>query len=141
MAEQIDFSSVAVGDIIPPIRKKVNQKIIDAYAEASGDYNPIHVDPEFAKDTIFKGTIAHGLLTLSYISQMMVKWAGKYYLENSSLETTFLSPVRPGDEVIIKGEVSEILEKDGKKEIICQVYCDGENGQRYISGKATITLQ
>ena len=81
MAEQIDFSSVAVGDIIPPIRKKVNQKIIDAYAEASGDYNPIHVDPEFAKDTIFKGTIAHGLLTLSYISQMMVKWAGKYYLE------------------------------------------------------------
>jgi 3-hydroxybutyryl-CoA dehydratase len=141
MAGQPDLSQVAIGDSIPSLTKKVNQKIIDAYAEASGDYNPIHVDPDFAKDTIFKGTIAHGLLTLAYISQMMVKWAGKYYLGNSSLETTFLSPVRPGDEVIVKGEVSEIKERDGAKDIICQVYCDGKNGQRYISGKATITFK
>jgi 3-hydroxybutyryl-CoA dehydratase len=134
------LSQLCVGENIPPLTRKVTQEKINRYAEASGDYNPIHIDPEFAKDTYFKGTIAHGLLSLAYISQMMNTWLGEFWLKDCTLDVTFLSPIFPGDEVIANGTVVEIKEENNKKNIICQVYCDGINGRRYITGIATITI-
>jgi len=56
---------------VRPVVRVVTQQRIDAYADASGDHNPIHVDPEFARATPFGGTIAHGMLVLALIGEMM----------------------------------------------------------------------
>ena len=58
------------------------QEIINKYAVASEDPNPLHFDPEFAKKTPFKGTIAHGTMYLAYVSQMLMQWfpfKGRYW--------------------------------------------------------------
>ena len=53
------------GDILPVLTKHITQKHIDLYAKASKDFNPIHIDPEYAKKTALGGTIAHGMLSMA----------------------------------------------------------------------------
>src|SRR3972149_5769856 len=67
----------AVPPEIPSMVRLVSQEVIDRYAAASGDYNPIHVDPEYARGTPFGGTIAHGMLVLAYISEAMTAAFGR----------------------------------------------------------------
>ncbi len=57
--------------------KELTQEKINRYARAGGDGNPLHTDPEFAARTQFGGTIAHGLLVLSYLSEMMTAAFGQ----------------------------------------------------------------
>ena len=59
------------GDSLPTIEKVVTQVQIEKYARASGDFNPIHVDREFAESSRFGGTIAHGMMVAATISEMM----------------------------------------------------------------------
>jgi len=54
------YNGLSVGDNLPELIQAVDQNMIDAYADASGDINPLHIDPEFAKTTFFGRTIAHG---------------------------------------------------------------------------------
>src|SRR5439155_1044546 len=61
--------SIAVGDEVTPLQRRVTQAEIDAYAEASGDHNPIHVDADFARAVGLPGTIAHGLLELGILAE------------------------------------------------------------------------
>ncbi len=56
---------------VASVSKTLSQAMIDAYAEASGDHNPIHIDPDFARSTPLGGTIAHGMLVLATIAEMM----------------------------------------------------------------------
>lgn len=94
-----------IGEELPPLVKTVSQAGIDAYATASGDYNPIHIDPAFALQTAFQGTIAHGLTALGYISQLMGKRFGRAWLETGRVEMKFRAPIRPGDTITIGGRV------------------------------------
>ena len=64
-------SQFGVGYVITPVRRAVNRENIDAYRSASGDHNRIHHDDAFAASTRFEGVIAHGMLTLAMISEMM----------------------------------------------------------------------
>ena len=130
-----DLKEVNLGEEIQGVVKEVTQQKINKYAEASGDFNPLHIDPEFAKNTRFHGTIAHGLLTLAYISQMMYNWAGARWFGNSSIEVSFLAPVMSGDLVVAKGVVKEKRD-DGS--VICEVCCENEKGTKVIAGKATV---
>ena len=57
--------------VVQPVTRTLTQEMLNAYAEASGDFNPIHTDEAFAKTTPMGGTIAHGMLVLSFISEMM----------------------------------------------------------------------
>ena len=56
----------------------MTQEQINAYADASGDHNPIHVDPEFARSVGLPGTIAHGLLDMGILTEAVARWAGGY---------------------------------------------------------------
>ena len=65
-----------------PVVKEITQEMINEYADAIGDHNPIHVDPEFAKTTPFSGTIAHGMLVAASISELMAREFGDRLLAN-----------------------------------------------------------
>ena len=81
------------------LSKTIDQRVIELFAEVSSDHNPVHLDDDYARDTIFEGRIAHGMLTASLISAVIgeqLPGHGTVYLKQS---LTFLAPVRPGDRV------------------------------------------
>jgi len=113
MSESLQsWGGVCVNDKLPTIKHTVTQDAINQYADASGDHNPLHIDPEFAKDTIFGRTIAHGLMTLAFVSQMMTEWDWKGWGYGGETDMAFLSPVFPGNEVEVSAEVTSIEKCD-----------------------------
>lgn len=113
-------ASIEVGTRITPVRHDVDQGVIDAWAEVSGDFNPLHVEPTYAATTRFKGTIAHGHLSLAWLSGMMLAWRGPAWLRGGELAgVRFKAPVRPGRRVRCEGEVVEVV--SGIGEARCEV--------------------
>ena len=88
----------------------VTEETIEAYADLSGDDNPIHRDPEYASETMFGGRIAHGMLSAGPVSAALANLPGDIiYL---SQDLTFENPVYPGDTVTAAVEVLEDLGDD-----------------------------
>lgn len=137
MSETLSFDALKEGDELAPVRKSITQEKINEYAQASGDFNPLHIDPEFAKTTFYGGTIAHGLLSLAYISEMMAKSFAKGWLAGGKLTVSFLAPVRPGDTITARGVVKQKKEDSGKRQVVCEVFCENQNGERVIAGEAS----
>jgi 3-hydroxybutyryl-CoA dehydratase len=82
----------------PAIRTiAMDQEIMDGWAALSGDFNPLHVDPEYAAATQFGGTIAHGHYTLALMEQLMLDGASDAWRSGGTLrKVRFRAPVRPG---------------------------------------------
>jgi len=110
---------------------------IEAFAVASGDRNPIHFDEEHAKGTIFKGRIAHGILTASLISSVIgeqLPGHGSVYLGQT---LKFRAPVRPGDQVDVVCTVKEMIAE--KRRITLDCVCRvGETV--VLSGEADVLV-
>ena len=90
------------------LAKTIGDKEIEMFAELSTDHNPVHLDDEYAQDTIFQGRIAHGMLTAGLISAVIgeqLPGHGTVYLKQN---LTFMAPVRPGDRVETTVKVLEI---------------------------------
>ena len=97
------------GEVLPVLVRHVTQPMIDAYAEASGDFNPIHVDPEFAKTGPFGRTIAHGLMTLAFVAQMLNEHSSGAFDESGEIDIAFVGPVYAGDTVEVSGEIEDVV--------------------------------
>lgn len=104
---------VRPGDVLPLLTRTVTQDMINAYAEASGDFNPIHVDPEYSKSGPFGRTIAHGLMTLAFVAQMLNEWSDGHFDASGEVDIAFVGPVFAGDMVEVTGTVEDIVERDG----------------------------
>jgi len=117
------YNGVNVGDQLPEILQAVDQNMIDAYADASGDVNPLHIDPEFAKTTFFGRTIAHGLLTLAFVSRVLSTWNWQGWAYGGELEVAFMGPVYPGDEVRVCGEIDLLEQREDGVYARCKLVC------------------
>ena len=101
--------------------KTVTERDIALFGEVSGDVNPVHFDEGFAKSTIFKGRIAHGVLSASYISTvlgMKMPGPGTIFM---SLTTRFKAPVRIGDPVVATCTVRELNAE--KRRVVFDCVC------------------
>lgn len=90
------------------LRKQVTDRDIELFSEISTDRNPVHLDDDYAQDTIFEGRIAHGMLTAGLISAVIgeqLPGHGTVYLGQT---LKFMAPVRPGDVVFAEVEVTAI---------------------------------
>jgi 3-hydroxybutyryl-CoA dehydratase len=134
-----------VGDELPTVTKTLTQRKIDRYAEASGDRNPLHIDPAFAATTQFGGTIAHGMLVLAYISEMMTGAYGERWLASGRLKVRFRGAARPGDTVTASGRIASVgpveNDRDGLRTVVCEVECRNQNGDVLISGEASLRIK
>ena len=92
---------------LPAVSRAITQGQLAAYAAASGDGNPLHLDAEFAAETRFGGIIAHGMLTLAFISEMMTASLGERWLTCGSLRVRFKGAARPGDRVATWGRAAK----------------------------------
>ncbi len=117
--------------------KKITESDINAFAEVSGDFNPIHVDEEAAKKSVFGRRIAHGMLSASFISAvlgMYLPGEGTIYLGQN---LKFLKPVDIGDEITAKVTVAEAVNADkGIYKLTTQ--CFNQKGEMVIDGEATV---
>jgi 3-hydroxybutyryl-CoA dehydratase len=125
-----------VGAELPSLAKTLSQEKIDRYARASGDFNPIHVDPAFAAQTPFGGTIAHGMLLLAYLSEMLTAAFGRAWLAGGRLKIRFKGAARPGDVVTARGRVQRVKGERG----ICSVECVNQQGQVLVAGQVEVKL-
>lgn len=106
------------------VTKEVTDRDIEMFAEISTDHNPVHMDDDYARDTIFRGRIAHGMLTAGLISAVIgeqLPGHGAVYLGQS---LKFLAPVRPGDRVRAEVEVMEIDHAKRRVKLDCRCLVD-----------------
>jgi len=135
------LSELTEGMNLPEIKKTVTQESINLYAEASQDFNPIHIDEDFAKKTPLGGTIAHGMLILTYVSQMMTTAFGRRWLVGGKLSVRFKAPARPGDTITVSGKISKLEKNDGQTIINCDVLCSNQKGELIITGEAQLGVK
>ena len=136
-----------VGTELRSITRTVEQANITAYAEASGDFNPIHLDEEFARTTRFGGTIAHGMMIAAMLSELMAAEFTGAWTNTGQLKIRFRSPVRPGDTVTahgevsrVRGEVSRVREEAEGTKFTCSVGIRTCKGESAITGNATVVV-
>ena len=118
------------------ITKTIEQADIHAFAEVTGDHNPVHVDETFAQTTRFGRTIAHGMLTASLISAVLANQLpgpGSVYLGQT---LKFVAPVFPGDQITARVIVKEI--RDDKPIVKLETICLNQRDEIVIRGEATV---
>lgn len=120
------------------ITKTIEQADVDAFAEVTGDHNPVHVDEEFAKTTRFGKRIAHGMLTASLISAVLANklpGEGSVYLGQT---LQFVAPVFPGDEITARVTVKAM--REDKPILKLETVCVNQRDEVVIRGEATVLI-
>ncbi len=118
--------------------KTISEADIYAYAGISGDFNPLHVDAEFARRTRFGERIAHGMLTAGLISAVLgtrLPGPGAIYLSQT---LQFVSPVRIGDTITAKAEV--VAYQAEKRILTLRTTCTNQQGQYVVEGQAVLLV-
>jgi 3-hydroxybutyryl-CoA dehydratase len=117
--------------------KTVSETDVYLFAGITGDFNPAHVDEEYAKKTYFGTRIAHGLLPAGFISAVLgtrLPGPGSIYLRQ---ELTFLGTVKVGDTITARVEVAEIDTTKGRVRMLTT--CDNQEGKRVLTGEAVVS--
>ena len=117
------------------IRKIITDRDIEQFAEISTDHNPVHLDDDYARDTIFEGRIAHGMLTAGVISAVIGEQLPGHGTIYMSQNLKFLAPVRPGDLVHAEVRVVDMVIDTRRVKLDCR----GEvNGKNVLVGEAMV---
>ena len=116
--------SLNVGDQIPELRVTPDKYLPHRYAGASGDFNPIHIDPEFAKAVGLPDTILHGLYMMGLVARANAAAAGGDPRALKRLSVQFRGMGAPETEIVVTGTVKSV---DGDRVVIDTVAAQGEN--------------
>jgi 3-hydroxybutyryl-CoA dehydratase len=109
---------------------------IASFADLSGDYNPIHMDEEYAKKTLFGGRIAHGVISLGLLSAAMAQLPGLPIFMSQSVK--FVKPVSIGDTITASVEVIDM--RPDKGIVTLKNTCANQKGEVVIVGEAKCRL-
>lgn len=130
------FEDLVVG-MTAVFTKTVTEEDIQLYADVSGDTNPVHMNEQYARQTVFKGRIAHGMLSAGFISTVFgtkLPGPGCIYI---SQNLRFKAPVRIGDTVVAKVEVTELIPE--RKRAVFRTTCT-VGDTVVVDGDATIMV-
>ncbi len=116
--------------------KTISESDIARFAEVSGDFNPVHMNEEYARKTLFGGRIAHGIIAVALLSAAVAKLPGLVILLSQS--SRFLKPVKIGDTITALAEVTNT--RKGKGIVTLKSTCTNQNGETVVEGETTIRL-
>jgi len=128
--------SLNVGDAIPELKVTPDKYLTHRYAGASGDFNPIHIDPEFAKAVGLPGTILHGLYMMGLVARANAAIAEGDPRALKRLSVQFRGMGAPETEIVVSGTVKSV---DGDTVVVDTVAAQGEN-QTIRNAEAEIQL-
>lgn len=129
-----------IANHLPKREREINQEQVDRYARVSGDFNPIHVDPEYAANTDYGQTIAHGMLTLAFVSEMMFANFFEAWIKGGKLRARFKGPVFPGDTLTTFGTLKSSTVMEQSTWLEYTVGCMNQRGETVISGDAKVEV-
>lgn len=129
------LAGARVEDSLPPLTKPpITTRQLVEYAGASGDFNPIHYDDPFARAAGFRSVIAHGMLSMAFLGELVSRWAGGPGAI-ARLAARFKAVTYPGDTITVTGVVTAKLD-DGGVEL--RLEARNQNGQLTVEGSATV---
>ena len=118
------------------VRITITGEMVENFARATGDYNPIHMDEDYAKGTLFKTRVVHGMLHAGLISGIMgtrFPGAGTIYLSQT---LKFLEPVFIGDEITYRLKALEYLKETNRLRV--ETVCINQRGEAVLTGEALV---
>lgn len=118
--------------------KQITDAVVRAFAELSGDYNPIHLDEEFAKTTRFGRRIAHGMISGALISAVLGNEFKERKIIYLSQTMKFIAPVFIDDTVTATGTVTNI--REDKNIVTLETVCTNQNGETTLKGEAAVMI-
>jgi 3-hydroxybutyryl-CoA dehydratase len=129
------IQELQVGDSAETVRT-VTVEDVTMFAQATGDFNPVHLDEEYAKTTMFRTRIAHGLLSAGIVSAVLAEklpGPGTVYISQT---LKFLAPVRLGDTVTARVEITALDPE--KNRATLDTSCSNQDGTVVIAGQAVV---
>jgi acyl dehydratase len=133
------FEDVQVGDRLPPVVvENLTRTDLVRYAGASGDFNPIHHDEEFARMAGNPTVFGHGMLTAGFVGRCVTDFVGTENLRRYKVR--FATRVWPGDTITCTATVTRIYEADGEKRIDGEVAATTQRGETAVTGTFTAAL-
>jgi acyl dehydratase len=139
MAQELYFEDVQIGQAMPPLTKSPVAKLqLVMYAGASGDFNPLHTDDDFAKAVGMPGVIAHGMLIMGFVGQAITDWIPRKNLKK--LGVRFAGMTYPGETITVSGTVTDKRQDNGSNFITCEIAATDQNGGVKISGSFVAAL-
>ena len=136
--ENPKFETVQVGDEIPLLSTEpITRQKLALYCGASGDYNPIHVDIDYAKDSGLEDVIAHGMLSMAYLGRLVTNWVSQESVRE--FKTRFTAMTLVGDIVTCRGKIIEKFTEAGENLIRLELIAETPREQSLI-GEAVIAL-
>jgi acyl dehydratase len=128
------------GDVLPSLTKPpVTKTQLVMYSGASEDFNPIHTVDEFAVEAGLGGVIAHGMLSMAFIGQMLTDCLGEHGML-VDFGVRFQGMVRPGDTITCGGTVTKVVPETTVSRVFADVWAENDKGERVITGDAEFTI-
>jgi len=139
MLDNLPRGTICIEDIemgmVRHVQKVVTDQDIEMFAQVSTDRNPVHLDEDYAQDTIFAGRIAHGMLTAGLVSAVIGEQLPGHGTVYMGQTLKFLAPVRPGDMVRAEVEVIDIDLAKRRVTLDCRCLVDGK---KVLVGEAKV---
>ena len=137
--KQLYYEDVADGGEITPLVKQPSTTQLVMWAGASGDYNPIHYDKDFALKQGLPGVIVHGQLAGCFLGQMLTDWAGdKGRLRKLSLSYKGMN--FPGETITCKGMVTKKYIEQDQHLVTLKIWVENTKQEKTLSGMAVVSL-
>lgn len=137
--KEMGFSEIKVGFELPPVSHVVTRRNILRFGGMVGAFNPVHEDDELAEEFGFEGMIAHGVMHLNYITQVLCDFAG-HPDRVKKVDVAFREPVYPGDEITAGGVVRAVDREGDILRVTLDVWSENQDGVTVIDGSAEIEV-
>lgn len=137
----LDYESLYEGKQLLPLTKPPISKVqLVKYAGASGDFNPLHTDDEFAKSIGMDGAIAHGMLVMGFLGQYLMELTGNI-AEINQFSMRFGAITKPGDEITCSAVVKKVYEIDNIRFVDLELIAEKGPNQIVGSGTAIVSFR
>jgi acyl dehydratase len=127
--------AVAVGQELPSLQKDLSQRRIDVYSGVRP--RSIHTDEAWAHAKGFRTTLAQGMMSTAYASELMTRLLGASFLAGGTLSMAFIRPVYAGDRLTVHGLVKETRREGASTRVVVEVWCENQHGEKTAAGTAS----
>jgi len=126
---------VGVGQELPSLEKHLAQRRIDVYSGVRP--RSIHSDEAWAHEKGFRTTLAQGMMSTAYVSEMMTRFLGAGFVKGGSMSLAFVKPVYAGDRLTVHGVVKEVRPEGAGTRVVVEVWCENQDGEKTAVGTAS----
>lgn len=127
--------TITVGQELPILVKEMSQRRIDVYSGVRP--RSIHTDEAWAHAKGFRTTLAQGMMSTAYVSEMMTRLLGAGFVKGGTMSVAFVKPVYAGDRLTVRGVVKEMRPEGAATRVVVDVWCENQHGEKTAVGHAS----